>query len=347
MSFILVDKRLAAKYPFVGITAQIISDINVDATMLISSDVFESSRRRGIQRLEDSINNSEVSCVPLVSEYELLTEMCSYLYARIVVSCIDDKFLTKRYALSESVKMKKLLESENGNTVRYIAETLNVNMIFDGKKLRMYFTDYLKLSSRIRSKDWKLVNMDVRKGYVYLEKDRFGRLLQNALQDKIESELPLEVPEEYRCKIREDIVYIENLFRSSRSKFDSQFPETLKDRCLPPCIRTMLTNVQNGANLSHNGRFALVSFLHAVGMDSNKILKLFSRSPDFDESKSLYQIKHITGELNDTDGYVPPECSTMKTNGICYNPDDLCNSRKVNHPVVYYKRMLAMENKGE
>ena len=60
-------------------------------------------------------------------------------------------------------------------------------------------------------------------------------------------------------------------------------------------------------------------------------------SPDFDESKSIYQIKHITGELNGTEGYTPPECSTMKTNGICYDPDDLCAKEFLNHPLTYFR----------
>jgi DNA primase large subunit len=72
-------------------------------------------------------------------------------------------------------------------------------------------------------------------------------------------------------------------------------------------------------------------------MNSEQILALFSQSPDFDESKSMYQIKHITGELNGTDGYTPPECSTMKTNGICFEPDNLCGNEKVNHPLTYYR----------
>ncbi|MCQ2086315.1 MAG: DNA primase large subunit PriL [archaeon] len=338
-----MDRRLAAKYPFISDTAQIISDINMDASMLISSDVFRSPRRRGIQRLEDTIRDSEVSCTPLVNEYELLTEILSYVYARVVVSCINDKFLIRRYALSESVKMKKLLEAEDGNIVRYISAALNVNTAFDGERLRMYFVDYLRLSSRIKSRDWKLVNAELRKGYVYLEKSKLSRLLQNALQDKIESELPLKVPEEYRYTIREDVGYIEGLFESIKGASNSQFPEKLKDQCLPPCIKVLITNAQKGVNLSHSGRFALVSFLHTVGMDLKQILALFSRSPDFDELKTLYQIKHITGELNGTSGYVPPGCNTMKTNGICYDPDGLCNSRKIGHPVTYYRVKVDTE----
>ena len=93
----------------------------------------------------------------------------------------------------------------------------------------------------------------------------------------------------------------------------------------------------HGVNLPHSGRFALVSFLHTIGMNSEQILALFSQSPDFDESKSIYQIKHITGELNGTDGYTPPECHTMKSNGLCYDPDKLCNNGKMNQPLTYYR----------
>ena len=99
----------------------------------------------------------------------------------------------------------------------------------------------------------------------------------------------------------------------------------------------VLANAQNGVNLPHSGRFALVSFLHTIGLNLEQILALFAQSPDFDESKSIYQIKHITGELNGSDGYTPPECGTMKTNGICYEPDNLCAKDTVNHPLTWFR----------
>ena len=99
----------------------------------------------------------------------------------------------------------------------------------------------------------------------------------------------------------------------------------------------LLSDSLHGVNLPHSGRFALVSFLHTIGMDSEQILTLFAQSPDFDESKSSYQIKHITGELNNTDGYTPPECHTMKTNGLCPGEDPLCEKEWMNHPLIYYR----------
>lgn len=332
-----MDTLMAARFPFLSEASAMATENGADIESLLTSVSFEQARARGIERLEDTIRNSEVSYTPLMSEFDRLMEVMSYPYARMIVSCINDRFLTKRYALAEAVRMNRLLGEEEQKKVLYIARSLNVKSDTHDEKLRMHFADYLKFSTRIKSPEWKLVNTEMYGGFVYLTHEKFDRLLQNALQDRIESELPLNVPEEYAKLIRADVDRISMILGEMKNKFSPAFSGELKDDQLPPCIRTLLANATNGINLPHSGRFAMVSFLHAIGMNSEQILALFSRSPDFDESKSSYQIKHITGELNGTDGYTPPECSTMKTNGICFDPDDLCANEKVNHPLTYYR----------
>ena len=332
-----MDTLMAARFPFLDDASQMASENHVDIEMLLTSPSFEEARKRGVERLEDTIGRSEISYVSLIKDYDRLIEVMSYPYARMIVSCINDRFLTKRYALSEAVRMNKLLGEEKKPTVVMVAQALGVRSDMDDDGLMMHFSDYLKFSTRIKSTEWKLVNMEMRNGYVRLTHEKFDRLLQNALQDKIESELPLDVPEEYAKLMKTDIDHITMLLAESKSRFNPGFTGELNKDHLPPCIRTLLAKAQNGVNLPHSGRFAMVSFLHAIGMNSEQILGLFSQSPDFDESKSSYQIKHITGELNGTDGYTPPECSTMKTNGICFDPDNLCNNEKVNHPLTYFR----------
>ena len=332
-----MDTRMAARFPFLEIASQMAADNGVDIDQLLSSSMFDEARKRGVDRLEDTIHSSEVSYVPLMKEYDQLMEVMSYPYARMIVSCIDDRFLTKRYALSEAVRVNRLLGEEQQSVVRDIAEALGVRSALDDDGLKMHFSDFLKFSTRIKSTEWKLVNTEMRNGYVILSHERFDRVLQNALQDKIESELPLHVPDEYRKLMQKDIDHISMLLAETKNRFAPGYSGELNKDHLPPCIRTLLANAQNGVNLPHSGRFAMVSFLHAIGMNSDQILTFFSQSPDFDESKSSYQIKHITGELNGTDGYTPPECSTMKTNGICFEPDNLCGNEKVNHPLTYFR----------
>lgn len=332
-----MDTILASRYPFLDVASEFASEHEVDIETLISSDSFEEARKRGVDRLESALESSEVRYVPLTNDYERLMEVMSYPYARMIVSSIDDRFLTKRYALAEAVRMNRLLGEEPQSTVLRIARALGVNSTLDDDRLKMHFSDYLRFSTRIKSPDWKLVNHETYKGYVFLPHEKFDRVLQNALQDKIESELPLPITDEIVDAISKDIARVKRSMETIKNKFEPKFSGELVDDQLPPCIRTLLANSLHGVNLPHSGRFALVSFLHTIGMNSEQILTLFSQSPDFDESKSIYQIKHITGELNGTDGYTPPECHTMKSNGLCYDPDNLCNSGKMNHPLTYYR----------
>jgi len=332
-----MDTLRAARYPFLRESTAFAETHSADVDSLMTSPSYETARKRGVDRVLEAMRSSEVSYVPLMSsEYERLMEVMSYPYARIIVSCIDDRFLTKRYALAESVRMNKLLGEENANAVISIANELGVDAVVRDDMLMMHFTDYLRLSSRIKSMEWKLVNSELFDGRVFLSNDRFCRALQNALQDRIESELPLDVPNDMRSSVSKDVKHVEIAFNDMKSRYGDSVGGDVSIPEFPPCMRSLLAGTQNGLNLPHSGRFALVSFLHALGMDSEQIMALFAKSPDFDESKTIYQVRHITGEGSGTE-YTPPECSTMKSYGICFEPDDLCANEKVVHPLIYYR----------
>ena len=331
-----MDTLRAARYPFLQESAAFAESHSADIASLIMSPNYEAARRRGMNRVLESIRGSEVSYVPLSFEYERLMEVMSYPYARILISCLADKFLIRRYALAESVRMNKLLaEEERASTVISIAKELGVNAVSEDDMLMMHFTDYLRLSSRIKSIEWKLVNSELFKGRVFLSPERFCRALQNALQDKIESELPVGVPDDIRAIVDKDVRHIEIALNDMKSRFGDAVGEVSVEE-FPPCMRALLAGTQNGLNLPHSGRFALVAFLHTLGMNSEQIMALFAKSPDFDESKTIYQVRHITGEVSSTE-YTPPECSTMKSYGICFEPDKLCENEKVVHPLIYYR----------
>lgn len=328
---------LESRYPFLRSSMEIAAQNGADIDDLLTSATFEEARKRGMERLESSLRKSEVDYVALSSDYDRIMEIMSYPYARILVSCLNDKYLTNRYALAEAVHMNRLLSGEPPAIILQIANELEVKSVLENDRLKMHFSDFLRFSTRIKSSEWKLVNQEVYKGYVYLTHEKFARVLQNALHDRILSELPLSVPPEFNNIVNRDLEALRNIIMDVKNKYEVKFTGELLPDNLPPCIRTLLANAQNGVNLAHSGRFALVSFLSTIGLNLEQILALFAESPDFDESKSIYQIKHITGDLNGGEGYVPPECSTMKTHGICFDPDNLCAHEKVNHPLTYYR----------
>ncbi len=333
-----MDSGRAAKFPFLKDASEFAESNHVDLDALLASPSFEPARSRGVQRIIDALNCSEVSYKPIINEYDRLMEAMSYPYARMIVSMVSDRFLTKRYALAEAVRMNRILAGEDRATLVTVSDDLGVESMVDPDgKIRMKFTDYLRLANRLKSVDWKLINSDIHSGMVFLPQDKFSRLMQNALQDKIESELPLMTPEEYHSYLKGDVTTVQMHLEEVKKQYSPTGGEGMKNEFLPPCLVHIMEMSRQGMNLPHSARFALVTFLKALGLTYEDIIRVFAESPDFDESKSEYQIKHITGELNGTDGYSPPECKTMKTNGLCYCPDSLCEKEWMNHPLTYYR----------
>jgi DNA primase large subunit len=332
-----MDTTRAARYPFLKCSADFAEENNADIDTLLESSFMEEARNRGMERVLEAIESHKVSEVALKNDYEKLIEILSYPYARMLVSIINDRFLTKRYALAEASRMYDLLKTDQ-DSIQIVSAELEVGSLREpDDRIAMALPDYLRYSCVLKAIEWKLINNDVKNGYVRLDADRYSRLLQTALQEKIESELPLNIPEEYRKKLQKNADKVEMMLNEKKHSLSPTGGKDMDVQYLPPCIKTILANAQNGMNLPHSARFALVSFLNALGVDYDGIIALFSESPDFDESKSSYQIKHITGELAGTDGYTPPECATMKTNGICFEPDSLCQSGRINHPLSYYR----------
>jgi len=92
----------------------------------------------------------------------------------------------------------------------------------------------------------------------------------------------------------------------------------------------MIQDIAAGINLPHSARFTLTSFLLKIGLSVEDIIKIYRSSPDFDESKTRYQVEHIASRE-----YTPPSCSTIRTygncTGSCPNPG---------HPLTIYLRAI-------
>lgn len=334
-----MDTLRAARHPFLRDAREFAEKNSEGVEMLLTSDSYADARERGLQRVLGAIDSHTIpEGRPLIGQgqdYNRLMEVLSYPYARMLVSVVDRRRLTKRYTLAEAEHMNSLLH-EDPEASRMVTEELGVRAESnpDGT-FDMHFAEFLRYAGEEKMVEWKLINTDVRHGYVRLDADRYTRLLQNAYRIRIEGELPLDIPGDLAAHMRGDVDRMVRSFDDYARRTSPTGGQEVRDEYFPPCIRAIIAQAQAGQNLPHSARFALVSFLHALGMDYEQIVAVFAESPDFDESMSRYQIMHITGELNGTEGYTPPECGTMRTNGICFDPDGLCGS--VHHPLNYYR----------
>lgn len=347
-----MDTEIIAKFPFLSESRQFVEESGADIGDLVSSPSYEPARKRGMQRIMDALDRAEVSYVPMVraSDYDRLMEVLSYPYAKMIVAAIDDRFLTKRYALAEAVRMNRLLAGESYRTVVDVSDQLGVFASADMDGLiHMRFTDFIRLADRMSAIEWKLINTDIHHGLVELPQDRYSRLMQNAIQDRIESEFPMSVPDELVPYLKGDVTKTRMTLEETKARLSPTGGEGIKDAYLPPCILRIMDMSRRGLNLPHSARFALVTFLYALGLDYDAIIRVFAESPDFNEEMTGYQVRHIIGEGRGRDAYAPPTCATMKTEGLCCGEEDrLCQQDWMKHPLSYYraKRRDANERNG-
>jgi len=339
-----LDVRFAARYPFLEESKKYLKDQGVTLERLVSGIAFEAARLRGRDRVLEVLDGNVIQDHPMAKEADATNELLSYPVARMIVSAVADPMFVKRYAIAEAKRARRFLLTADLETLSAISDELELHFTREDGQLAVDFTDFLRYSSSMRSKDWKLINQKVVRGKVLLNQHKVTRLIESLLTERISSELPLPVNDDIINAFSETIDEVREVLEEERKNRQAQDMGRVTITRFPPCMRKLLGMMQAGENVPHSGRFALVAFLHALGMESDEILHVFSTAPDFDESKAMYQIKHITGESSGTE-YTTPECSTMKSYGICFDPDDLC--AHIHHPLSYYRAKGRRFRPGE
>lgn len=329
-----MDAFRLARYPFLPESSEHIRQMDISLEELLSDPAYERARILGIERARTCVEGKSLR-IPIADELEAEIALLSFVIAKIVISSTEDPYVIRRYALAEALNACRSMEIEESDVLMNIAGFFEFDAHTEDGEFRVHISTYLK-NMPTRKQEWKLVNRTVDKGYVILRKGEFIRLLQEALRDFIEKHISgVQVDDEIKKTLKKPIDEIRFIAEAQKAKFEMKGFGRINPERFPPCMKKLIAMAQQGMNVPHAGRFALTAFLYKIGMSSEDILKLFGGSPDFDESKTRYQVEHITGKISKTE-YTPPSCATMKTYGICFDPDELC--RRINHPVSYYSK---------
>lgn len=340
-----------AKYPFLPEAGRYIEENGPALEDLLHDRVYAAARARGRARVVSALEEAVVPPRKIESQRDALEELLSYVYARILVSAMDDAYIVRRHALAEAVRVKEALENDEPIALANAAEALGLGFGAMNDGLRAHFTEFLRFAVHLKDVEWKLVSQPLSRGFIDMDKKTASRLLQEALRRRIESELPKELSEEVVKDLVDDLAPLREAARVRKEKFQAEGFGVVDLQLMPPCMQHILGQLQHGENVAHSGRFAVTSFLNTIGMSADEIMKLFSQAPDFREDLTRYQVEHITGVTSGT-AYSPPSCQAMQTFGICYNQDDLCRERKkddtprVSHPLHYYRYLAWRKEKG-
>ncbi|MEM4733005.1 MAG: DNA primase large subunit PriL [Candidatus Bathyarchaeia archaeon] len=325
-----------ARYPFLKETAALVKQLGLKIEEVANPDMAVI-----LDRAEERVREAILS-ISIGKKREANVEIPSFPVALMLVLATKNSFIKRRYALAEAKQAFSDMQAESSEKILAIARDFDWNIELNRDfavplEFAVSFADYLRNTTHLRDKKWKLVNRLLANGKVYLNKQDVTRLLQEEVQRRIEkrleaTELPA-LPE----KIVEIARRLLELAKESISQEEmEEFPKVVAQSAFPPCIVALYEAASKGHHLSHIGRFTLTSFLVNIGMSPEKVAELFKSFSDYNERLTRYQIEHIAGERGSRTRYTPPQCVTLQTHGVCVNPDALC--RLVRHPLAYYKR---------
>jgi DNA primase large subunit len=330
------------KYPFLKETAAHVKKIGLKIEELANSEMAQ-ILNRAEERVKEAIWSVSVG-----KKRENDVEIPSFPVAIMLAIATKNSFIKKRYALAEAKQAFSVMQFETRERILAIGQDFDWNLESNrGSEIpfefALNFDDYLRNTTHLRDKKWKLVNRLLVTGKVYLNQHDVARLLQEEVQRRIEKRLEATELPKFPEKITE---MAERLIELAKERIGEEemegFPKGVSQSAFPPCIVALYEAASTGRHLSHVGRFTLTSFLVNIGMSPEKVTELFKSFSDYNERLTRYQIEHIAGERGSRTRYTPPQCTTSQTHGVCTNSDNLC--RKVRHPLSYYRLKLKRSN---
>ncbi len=334
-------------YPWIPAAAEVVNSRAL--TDLVKGRGFEAARRRGQQRLLQAIEGGiQPPSDPLVAQNPEL-EVLSHPFARMLLACLRDLPLVRRYAVAEAKRAYAHMLAEEPDALLALGRGLGLDATLSASRrvqgdgegsssktgFSVHFALYADLSAGL-AYGWKLVNRSVAGGRVWTDRQEFARLLQEVVQRRL-----AEMPPPMDPGVCRDLrPYLEPVREALRKlQRERATLETVDPAVLPPCVRSLLENV--GAGLTHPGRFALTTFMLNVGLPAEKLLGIYQQFPDYRADVTEYQVKHIAGQIGSRTEYTAPSCATMKSYGLCVNADNLCakinEPPKRGHPLTYYR----------
>ncbi len=334
---VTLDLRDLAKYPFLKEAQAFISSHTASLDQYLESQSGHLAVKEALDTVISSLHfnpRQPPENLPDVPSEAATVRIliAAYPVSRLLVSCSGDKMLIDRLCRYQSWKVYRYLQDEDSKKKEAIAASLGVSSTSSGISV----IQYVEIAARLNEERWKLVNRVIDKGIVKVYPDEIDEIIRERLRVVMNQNLPLKVPQSLCTTLQPVLDRIKTIVQERMlEEFGS-----VEESAFPPCIQAIINALIQRTHLTHMGRFAVTAFLHNIGMDNTRIVEIYGHVPDFDISKTMYQVDHISGQGGSGTEYVSPLCATMKTHGLCIHPDALC--AKVTHPLTYYKQKKRM-----
>ena len=337
-----------AKYPFLQEAQEYIRELGFTIDDIAQPE-FSPVLDRAEKRLEEALAKGRLS-LEVVDER---TEILSFPVSNLILSLTGEERARRRFALAEAKRAYEMLRFEPPEKLEQIATGTfqwKLKRVDTQLGKRFYdfavgLTDFLRNSVHLKEPKWKLPNRVLDHGLVYTTREETSRLLEEEIRTRIvdrSARPPLQTPPPLQTKVEQARGLIVKWLGLPTSY---ELPKVPVPEAMPPCILHLIDELGDGKNVAHMGRFALASFLTNIGTDEEEVVRLFKPATDFSERMTRYQVEHIAGKRGGRTKYTCPMCTTLKTHGVCYKPDQVCST--IRNPLSYYKKQArTLAGKG-
>ena len=346
----MLTKTDLAKYPFLNEATDYVKSLGLSIED-IRPEEYGPVLDRAEKRLEEALSKGRIT-TNIADEN---TEILSFPVSNLILSLTGEERAKRRYALAEAKRAYELLKQESPDKLELIASSAfqwklrRTNMQF-GRRLYDFsigLTDYLRNAIHLKEPRWKLSNRVLDHGFVLATRDEIARLLEEEVRSKVldrasRSTASVNVP----TFLGQTIEHVRNLtVKYLGNPVHYELPRVPVPEAMPPCVRNLISLLDSGKNVQHMGRFTLASFLVNIGAEQEEIIRVFKPASDFSERMTRYQVEHIAGQRGGRTKYTCPMCTTLKTHGVCYKPDEICAT--IRNPLSYYKAQARTLTRGK
>jgi len=334
-----------ARYPFLSTARAAVREEGVDLGALVARG--DPAVERGRERVRSALVDGRIAPD---TPYDDRTELLSYPIARVLVSLLETPGAVRKYAAAEAATARERfvadLDARRGVDLATLLEEFDLDeaVVVDAGDdgVRVAVPAYLRLAPDERG--WRLVARELADGWVPVETEELYDLLRAAVEERVASGLPLDVPSAVADSLGEAVASLEAAVGSIAPPLSF---DRIDRRAFPPCVDALLARAVDGPGAGENdggdglddrGRFVLTAFLAACGLDPEPLRTLAG----LHDETAVYAAERLA----DGDAaYPPPSCETMVEYGLCVNRDARCET--IDHPLAYYGEALDDDGESE
>ncbi len=337
---VTLDRKDLIKYPFLKESLKFIVEKTSSLDKFLDSYDGHITVRQAIENIETSLNYSGKKSISLPEisndpEFSVIY-IAAYPVTRLLLSCVNERAMIDKTARYLAKVAYTRLADEDEEKKAFVRRSLGLPEIVG----EIPVSTYLELVSGMHDSKWRLINRVVEWGEVPVDDEEIDELMQEKIRLVIRSNLPAKVPPNISKKLETATSRLKSLWHE---KIIEEYGD-VNESAFPPCIQAIMDSIVGHMPVSHMGRFAVTAFLHNIGVENTRIASMYGNVPDFDLSKTMYQVEHISGRGGTGTEYTSPQCATMKTHSLCVHPDKICSG--VNHPLQYYKLKKKVEKEN-